>query len=139
MKNLPKSIEEKFYAFIYGDINLESFESWVYTENDLEAALSADDYLDLISFNYKKIGAKDELIEFLFGRFIDRAKYERWMILELLYIAKKGDERLPDVLRLFYDLYCRDYNFLRDLGLGYGLMIEVPPGKYKADTWEEMS
>jgi len=52
----------------------------------------------------------------------------------------KRDERLGPILREFYDLYCHGYAFLNDLGLGYGLMIEVPPSpKYKAETWEELS
>jgi hypothetical protein len=38
----------------------------------------------------------------------------------------------------FYDLYCKGYNFLQDLGLGFGLMVEVPPSKYSKDNWEDL-
>jgi hypothetical protein len=37
----------------------------------------------------------------------------------------------------FYDLYCKGYNFLDNLGLGYGLAVEVPYSQ--ADSWGELT
>jgi hypothetical protein len=37
----------------------------------------------------------------------------------------------------FYDLYCKGYYFLDNLGLGYGLAVEVPYSQ--ADSWEELT
>ena len=40
----------------------------------------------------------------------------------------------------FYDLYCKGYNFFDNLGLGYGLAIEVPRVENTtADTWNELT
>ncbi|KAA9340259.1 hypothetical protein [Adhaeribacter soli] len=139
MKKLPRHIEEKFYDTIFGTVALEEFESWVYSDKEIETILSEDEYLELISFNYKKNGAKYELVNLLTDRYIDLAEYEKWRMLNLLYAAKNKDEKLPDILRQFYDLYCKGYAFLNDLGLGYGLTVEVPPSNYKAETWEEIS
>jgi hypothetical protein len=36
-------------------------------------------------------------------------------------------------------LYCDGYNFLDNLGLGYGLSITVPPSEYKAEEWDQLS
>ncbi|MBB6611317.1 hypothetical protein H7F15_09735 [Pontibacter sp. Tf4] len=139
MKKLPRYIEQKFYETIFGTVALEEFESWVYSDKELETILSEDEYLELISFNYKKNGAKCELVNLLIDRYIDLAEYEKWRMLNLLYAAKNKDEKLPDILRQFYDLYCKGYAFLNYLGLGYGLTVEVPPSNYKAETWEGMS
>ena len=140
MKNLPGHIEQQFYDTILEKVNLEDFESWVYSDKELELLLSEDEYLELISFNYKKNGSKYELVNLLSKKYVDLGEYEKWKMLNLLYAAKNRDERLPDILRQFYNLYCRGYNFLNDLGLGYGLTVDVPPSsKYKAETWEEMS
>jgi len=139
MINLPKHIELKFYGAIIGKIKIEDFEKWIYSNEEIESILSEDDYLELISFNYKESGAKYELVDFLSEKYVDLGEYEKWKILQKLNIALKRDKRLPEILREFYDLYCRGYTFLNDLGLGYGLTVEVPPsGNYKAESWEEM-
>lgn len=140
MIKLPRHIEHKFYDTINGKIKLEDFESWVYSDKELETILPEDEYLELISFNYRKNGAKYELVKLLSEKFINLGDYEKWKMLNLLRSAQEKDERLPAILRQFYDLYCRGYTFLYDLGLGYGLTVEVPPSNnYKAETWEEMS
>lgn len=116
MKKLPRHIEQKFYDTIFGTVALEEFESWLYSDKKLETILSEDEYLELISFNYKKNGAKYELVNLLIDRYIDFAEYEEWRMLNLLYAAKNKNEKLPDILRQFYDLYCKGYAFLNDLG-----------------------
>ena len=60
-------------------------------------------------------------------------------MIRLLEEALKRTEKLPYILMEFYDLYCHGYTFLNDLGLGYGLMCEVPsPSRYSADSWDEL-
>lgn len=140
MTEIPKHIELKFYGTIIGEIPIEEFENWIYNDNEIESVLSSDDYLELISFNYKKNGAKYELVNLLSEKYVDLGEYEKWKMLNKLRIALKRDENLSDILREFYDLYCRGYLFFNDLGLGYGLMVEVPlSGNYKAESWEEMN
>lgn len=140
MTEIPKHIELNFYDTIIGKISIQEFEAWIYSDKEIESILSEDDYLELISFNYKKSGAKYELINLLSKKYIDLGEYEKWKMVNKLKIALKRDERLPDILRDFYNLYCRGYVFLYDLGLGYGLTVEVPlSGNYSAETWEEMN
>jgi hypothetical protein len=137
MRKLPIDIKERFFKTIKGDISLDDFERWVYDSKNLETILDSDDYLDIISLDYKKSGAKYELYNIL-KRLIDIGEFETYKILELLNQAKQKDERLPFILMEFYNLYCKGYSFLQDLGLGYGLMVEVPPSKYSKDNWDEL-
>ena len=37
----------------------------------------------------------------------------------------------------FYDLYCKGYNFMDNLGLGYGLAVEVPYSQ--ANSWYDLT
>ncbi|MBO9567062.1 MAG: hypothetical protein J7621_30090, partial [Niastella sp.] len=39
--------------------------------------------------------------------------------------ALQGNEQLPDILITFYDLYCKGYSFLDNIGIGYGLEMEL--------------
>lgn len=140
MKPHTENIKHYFFNAIYGKVTLNDFENWIYTNKEIESILDEDDYLELISFNYKKSGAEYELVHLLTKRYIDLGAYERWKILHNLYAALKCDDRLGSILREFYDLYCQGYEFLNDLGLGYGLIINGPPApKYKVATWEELS
>jgi hypothetical protein len=139
MTTLPQDIKERFYKTIKGDISLDDFEKWLYADMEIEKHLNADDYLDLISLNFKKSGAKYELWKLL-KKHIYLGDFEKYKILGLLYEAKQKNKRLPYLLMEFYDLYCRGYSFLRDLGLGYGLAVVVPPAKnLSAESWNELT
>lgn len=139
MTTLPQDIKEKFYKTIKNDISLENFEQWLYADKKLETLLKLDDYLDLISFSFKKPGAKYELGKLL-KKHIDLGEFETYKMLELLYEAKQKTDRLPYILMQFYDLYCRGYSFLQDLGIEIGLAIEVPRVKNTtANNWEELT
>lgn len=139
MTDIPKHIELKFYNTIIGNIPIEEFENWIYHDNEVESLYPEEDYMELISFNYKKNGAKNELIRLLTRKYIDLGEYEKWKLLNKLKNALEGEEHLSKILIEFYDLYCSGYEFLNDLGLGYGLTVKVPPAKYKVWTWEEMN
>lgn len=136
---LPQDIKERFYKTIKGDISLDDFEQWLYSDKELEKHLNSNDYLDLISLSFKKSGAKYELWNLL-KEHIDLGEFEKYKILGLLNEAKQKTERLPYILMEFYDLYCRGYNFFQDLGLGIGLAVEVPRvNNMKGDTWDELT
>ena len=139
MMTLPQDIKERFYKIIKGEISLDDFEQWLYADKELEKYLNTDDYLDLISLSFKKSGARYELLNFM-KKHIDLGEFEKYKMLGLLYEAKQKNKRLPYILMEFYDLYCKGYNFLQDLGLGIGLAVEVPTIKYTtADSWEELT
>lgn len=138
MRELPIDIKEMFFKTIKGDIYLDELEIWVYDSRNLETVLDSDDYLDIISLDYKKNGAKYELYNIL-KRLVDAGEFETYKMLELLNKAKLKTGRLPFILMEFYNLYCKGYDLLQDLGLGYGLiMIQVPPSKYSKDNWNDL-
>jgi len=139
MTKLPKHIKERFFKTIKGDISIQEFEQWLYADNELEPILESGDYLDLISFSFKRSGAKYELWNLL-KKHIDIGEFETYKLLELFYEAKHQSEKLPFILMDFYELYCKGLIFLREIGLRYGLSVVVPRmANVKADTWEELT
>ena len=132
---LPDDIKVFFFKTIKGDITLDDFEKWLYSDKELEKQLSPDDYLDLISFNFEQNGAKHQLCELL-KKHIDFGEFETYKILELLKEAQQKNEKLPQVLVELYDLYCKGYGFLQDIGLKFGLAIAAPE---PADYWDELT
>ena len=139
MQILPQHIEEIFYKTIKGDIPMSDFEQWLYVDKEIEGLLQADDYLDLISLNFKKNGAKYDLWNLL-KKHIDLGKYETYKMLERLHEAQLKTDRLPYVLMEFYHLYCKGYSFLQDIGLGYGLSVQVPRlDNVTAEYWDDLS
>lgn len=137
LTEISPTTKNKIFNLIGGKITIIEFEQWVYNTPELVSELSADDHLELISFNYQKNGAKYELVNLL-KRFISLGEYETQKIRGMLSEALKRNEHLPNILSEFYDLYCRGYGFLRDIGLGFGLSIECPPDNYDS-TWEQLS
>ena len=133
---LPTDITAIFYQTLIGEKSLLDFEEWVYSEKKLESILTSEDYIDLISFDYKDNRSKVDINKFLFNH-IDKGDFEKWKLLKLLYRALKRDHELPEILRSFYKLYCKGYNFLGNLGESYGLTIQVPYPETK--NWEALS
>ncbi len=88
MTELPIDIKEGFFKTIKGDISLGNFEKWVYDSKSLETVLDSSDYLDIISLDYKKSGAKYELYNIL-KRLVDLGEFETYKMLELLNQAKQ--------------------------------------------------
>jgi len=138
MTHLPSNIKTYFFKTIKGEISIENFEKWIYTDEEIESILNADDYLDLVSLNYKKSGAKYELYNLL-KKQVEIGEFETFKMLGLLEETKKKDEKLPHHLMEFYDLYCKGYFFLQILGLKYGLSVVVPWTKFTVGTWDELN
>lgn len=117
-------------------LSMSDFEQWVYDSSELQALFTPEDYLFLISINYKSKHARVEL-EKIVDKYINYGKFETLKVINLLNKALNKDEDIGNILRQFYDMYCNGYYFFEDLGLGYGLSCEVPL-KY-ANSWEELS
>jgi hypothetical protein len=49
------------------------------------------------------------------------------------------DKELPNILITFYNLYCKGYIFLDNLGLGYGLRVKVPGINNYYETWADLT
>ena len=138
MTTLPDYIKERFFRTITEDYSIYDFEQWLYSDKELEILLPPDDYLDLISLSFKKSGAKYELWNLL-RKNINIGELETFKMLQLLGTAKQKSERQALAIIEFYDLYCKGYSFLQNLGLRYGLSLEVPRVKNTtADSWYEL-
>jgi hypothetical protein len=136
---LPADIQNIFLDTLSGDKTILEFEQWLYADKQLQTFINSDDYLDLISFGYKSDNAKYSLFRLL-EKHIDIGELETRRIYRLLTKALNRDKELPEILMTFYDLYCKGYNFFDNLGLGYGLAIEVPRVEYTtADAWDELT
>ena len=132
-------VEEKFYVFLYGALDIKDFEAWVYTSDELKSFVGPDDYLALISLDFNSKNARDESGKIML-KYADVSKFETKRMLDLLYKALTNNEDAGTILIAFYELYCNGYYFLEKLGLGYGLTCAVPPIRhYRKDSWEDLS
>ena len=118
-------------------ISVKEFENWVYETKWLESELTEEEYIDLISLNYGTSSSKYEIGKILKDRF-DEGKFESVKMVELLTSIIERDGKEGESLMRMYDLYCRGYYFLEDLGLGIGLFIEVP-NKYGVEYYHELN
>ena len=135
---LPADIKQIFFDTLSGDKTVLEFEQWLYADKRLETILNSDDYLDLISYGYKADNAKYGLFRLL-EKHIDKGELETKRIYKLLTRALNKDKELPEILMTFYDLYCKGYNFFDNLGLGYGLRVEVPGINNYEETWDDLN
>lgn len=135
---LPTDIQEIFFDTLSGDKTILEFEEWLYKDKRLETILNSDDYLELISFGYKLNTAKKWLHPLL-SKHIDKGEFEKRRVRKLLTKALNRDEDLPQLIMIFYDMYCKGYNFFDNLGLGYGLRVKVPGINNYEDTWDDLS
>lgn len=130
-------IEEKYFLLLQGQITLQEFESWIYAATHLEDDLSEKEYLELISLNYKFPSAKYELGKLLKDR-VDFGKFETIKMIDLLNSIIERDGQEAEALIQMYNLYCKGYYFLDELGLGIGLYLEVP-SDLGVDYYHELS
>lgn len=135
---LPIDIKQIFFDTLSGDKTMLEFEQWLYADKRLETILNADDYLDLISYDYRAGTAKYGLFRLL-EKHIDKGELETNRIYSLLTKAINKDRKLPEILVTFYDLYCKGYTFFDNLGLGYGLRVEVPGVNNYVETWDDLN
>ncbi len=135
---LPNDIQEIFFDTLSGDKTILEFEGWLYSDTRLENILQPEDYLELISFGYKSDTAKKWLPRLL-EKYIDKGELEKRRINRLLTRALDRDQDLPQILMSFYDMYCKGYNFFDNLGLGYGLRVEVPGINNYQETWDDLT
>ncbi|CAM4188501.1 hypothetical protein [Pseudoalteromonas byunsanensis] len=120
-------VELTFYKLVSKEIELSDFENWVYTETTLEQTLNSDDYLEIISINYKTPSGLYEAQKVL-SKYFSMGKYYEWSIRNILHkiIAKPDD--VHKYIEQCYDLYCEGFGFMDNLGLGYGLGLTCPDG-----------
>ncbi len=127
-----------FYRTLHGDVPIAEFEQWLYADTELERLMASDDYLELISISFKKDDSRDQLSKLL-RRHIDVGAYETWKLMGVLRDAKGRDDAQAKAIAEFYDLYCRGYWFLQDLGLTFGLRVDCPrPSSTSNVAWDQL-
>ncbi|MGK7897297.1 MAG: hypothetical protein AB4372_27680 [Xenococcus sp. (in: cyanobacteria)] len=125
--SLPQDIINFFFDSVIGRVDIIVLEQWLYQETRLEEFLNPDDYLDLISLDFREAKLYEEKIRYSIGciiaGYIDISEYEAYRLKSLLcdFLDRKGN--LVKILDEFYDLYCHGYKFLGSLGYPYGCTI----------------
>ncbi|WP_338812830.1 hypothetical protein V9L05_15845 [Bernardetia sp. Wsw4-3y2] len=122
MQRISEHIEQKFYEVLKYKVSIQNFEQWVYNTKELEIELPPDAYLELISLNFKGKYIYLEL-EKVISQFVDNGKFEIKRLQNHLKSIIYRDEKCAESIEMTYDLYCAGYNFLRRLGLNYGLVV----------------
>ncbi|BDX07513.1 hypothetical protein [Planctobacterium marinum] len=117
--------ELAFFKLKAKEICNESFERWLYANTDIESALGENDYLDLISLDYQKQSSLYEATKILETHF-SLAKYYDWYIRRLLEHIINRSNKAQFHIAECYELYCDGFDFLDNLGLGYGLGLTCP-------------
>lgn len=131
-------LEKQYYNFKYKFLHIKEFEKWVYSSEQLEDTLSEDDYLNIISIHYNLSNAYENIDKILV-KYVSTSKLETYYLYDLLMEARDNIELLGTALMIVYDLYCYGYDFLCDLGMGFGLRCVVPLRNNPKDSWDDLS
>lgn len=134
--NLDK-FDKICYGMFYEQLQLYKFENFIYRESS-ERYFSADDYLTLISINYKLNLSRYEVIKVL-ERYADFGKLEAYRVVGILESALNNDINLGEYLIDIYELYCDGYSFLETIALRYGLICTYTSKDYQGETWYDLS
>ncbi len=133
---LPADIQLIFFETLYGIKPVLEFEKWLYADKRLENIMDPQDFVDLISYQYTDGKIRFSLSSLL-DKHIDKAEYEKWRLLIQLHSVLERMPDAPETIIGFYDLYCKGYYFMDNLGLYYGLRLDCPYPD--ANSWEELT
>ena len=98
--------------------------------------MKSQDYLDLLSFNFKQKDADYELRKLL-EKHISQLDFDNWNIRRLLNELITEQRDPVDVIEHLYGLYCNGYGFLREVGLPYVLGVSDIPRLTEKSLWNE--
>lgn len=119
MKTLPFNLQQPFFKLLLEQGSLSEFEILVYNEPSLEKYLTPDDYLALISLDFKDKRSIIE-IEKLSMPYLDYVVYYHQHITDTLLSLINTPNDLDKLVKI-YDWYCQGYEFFRELALTYCL------------------
>lgn len=119
---LPVELQRHFFKIILEQGNIDEFENWLYQQQNLENYLKNDDYLALISLDFKN---KQSLIniEKIIMPYLNYTDYYNNSLKNSLLILMNSPNDIEHLAKI-YDFYCQGYYFLRKLALSYGLYAE---------------
>ncbi|HYX34655.1 MAG TPA: hypothetical protein VE954_16265 [Oligoflexus sp.] len=129
---------KNIFLFLNHEISIEDFEKRVYRDTEkIASAFGEDVLLSLVEFNYKCSGAAYDL-EKLLKSTVSVEEYESWRVMRCLSNIIEGDPKASESIVMTYDFYCGGYAFMRDIGLAYGLCLQVPT-VFNKDSWADLS
>jgi hypothetical protein len=134
-------IELIFYKVIKNEVSITDFEKWLYSIDEaiISNNFGEDFYFELISINYKKNSAYNELEKVIYSK-IPFNKYESMTLRFLLNSLINGTIDTVYLLEVFYDLYSKGYYFLRFFALTYiSYEIDDLPKLSEKKLWDEAS
>jgi hypothetical protein len=127
--NLPPEVHQIFVQVSAREIPLLDFEQWLYGKKELEEILPGKTYLNLLELNYQDQSTFFELAKLL-KDFVDPGSVEAYELRKVIERLEAEGEDFPQALQECYVLYADGCNFLEVLGLKWGLLLRVPPGKF---------
>lgn len=140
MKFELNELQQWIYNLIYNNTSIYQFEDWIYNNESIMVYISYDDYIDLISIDYKDKYARGTLFKII-NPYINYGVFEAINLLSLLEKCLDNNfdfDQLAHIYQEFYYMYCKGYYFLDELGMMYGLACVVPPNKYSSNDWHEL-
>lgn len=127
-KKLTIDITIMLFKMLENEISLTEFEEWLYQTNKLEYFLDTDDYLKLISLDFKGLTKNNKhiheikkSIQKIIDKYADLSQYQTYQLKNLLFDFLHRRKEPASTLVKFYNLYCQGYDFLERLGVYYGL------------------
>lgn len=129
-------IENTFFQFLACELTLNEFEQWLYSTSEIEGYLGEAAYLELISFDFRQPDASYELSK-LIHKYTTPSKFYTWQIKRLLNSLLDRTQDPIDAFEKLYDLYCKGYLFLREIGIQYVLGIDELPRLVEQNRWDE--
>ncbi|MCE7991767.1 MAG: hypothetical protein HEP71_07300 [Roseivirga sp.] len=79
--------KSRILNFLIRNENVQGFESWIYSDSDLESRLGAAFYFELIQINYKDKGVVDNLRKVVLDSYISRSDFEKFKYRNVLQNA----------------------------------------------------
>ena len=133
---LPPHLAEMFYQLFDKKLSFNEFADKLYaTESEIELYMNPEDYLELISFNFRKSYAMHDLYK-LMVKYINIGEQEKRRLLSYLYDVREKTPTTADSLEILYSQYCKGYYFLQEIAIGYGLCVIVAHDK---GSWDNLA
>src|SRR5450631_3535788 len=134
---LSKPIRTQLARFCVGEVDPQTFESWVCEDAGIEGELGHGVYLDLVASDYqgRDVGGARELCE----RVLDDhcpGMLKRYRVTRILESMIRGGSALLPGLRQLVELYHNGYEFIPIDFVGHESETDSIPGPQTYHLWD---